>query len=73
MNKFLLNLGGHLIAFFQRVSPVRVWKVNVAACFLHNSLDIVTTFSYYVRMVSMRNVHFQGHPVALKINQDIIH
>ena len=62
----------YLIAFLERVSPVRVWKMNVAACFLHNSLDIVTTFSYYVWMVSVRNVHFQGHPVALKEKRQFI-
>ena len=48
VNLKLVIILHYLIAFLQRASPVRVWKVYMAACFLHNPLDIVSTLSYYM-------------------------
>lgn len=59
------NNSSNLVAFLCLVVPVRVWKMDVAPRLLHHPLDVVATFANDVRVLCVRDVHLQSHPVTL--------
>lgn len=66
-NKSYIYTHTYLVAFFRLIIPIWIWKMDMASCFLHHLFNIITTFTYHMRMFCMRNIHLQGYPVALEI------
>lgn len=56
----------YLIAFFRLVVSIRIWKMDVAACFFHHFFNIIPSFANDMRMLSVRYVHLQGDSIALE-------
>jgi hypothetical protein len=63
-----MNDPTHLVALLLDVAAaIGVREVDMAACLGHDSLDVVASLADDVRVLSVRHVHLQGHPVALQI------